>query len=648
MKEFAYQHERFADVQILRYELQGWQDLSVQQRLYIYCLSEAALYGRDITFDQFGKYNLLIRKTLESLWLHYPDRTDKELEALHEYLRQVWFSSGIHHHYGSRKFVPGFTAKWWVAALEKTEEYLPEALHDAAMRAELEAVIFDPEVMPKRVNKADGEDLVRTSACNYYENLTQAEVENFYAEKRKNTDVANAGEPSWGLNSTLVKTDNGEIKEEVWKIGGKYDAALRKIVFWLDKATEYAENEQQKEVIRHLIRYYETGCLEQFDRYSIAWLNEQEGLVDFINGFIEVYGDPLGLKASWEGLVEYKDMEATKRTRIISQHAQWFEDRSPVDSKFKKTEVVGVTATVVCAAMLAGDEYPSTAIGINLPNADWIRAEHGSKSVSISNITHAYHEAAKDNGFLEEFVIDQSVLAQIKQWGSVTDNLHTDLHECLGHGSGRLLPGTSPNALKAYSNTIEEARADLYGLYFMADEAMVRLGLLADDKAYQAEYYTYMMNGLMTQLVRIEPGHQIEEAHMLNRSLIAHWAVDMAPNVVHMEMINGKHYVQIDDYEALRNVFAAQLAEIQRIKSEGDYESARKLVERYAVTVDAALHHEVLERYANLHIAPYKGFLNPKLTVVEKNGVWTDVHVDYSEGYDEQMLRYSTMYSTLI
>ncbi|MGI6222517.1 MAG: dipeptidyl-peptidase 3 family protein [Prevotella sp.] len=643
--EFNYQHERFADIQMLRYQLPGWEKLSLKQKLYIYYLSKAAIAGRDITFDQFGKYNLEIRKTLETVWMHYNFTChDAEREALHEYLRRVWFSSGIYHHYGCEKFLPGFSQKWFLEALQEVEEFLPFGESAEEVMGRIGKVMFDPDYLYKRVNKTQGEDLVKTSACNFYEGVTQEEVEHFYSGKQ----TGSAEEPSWGLNSKLVKNEEGKLEEQVWCRKGMYANAVDCIIMWLELAIEYAENEQQKKILRLLIDYYTNGDLRTFDKFSIEWLKEQEGDVDFINGFIEVYGDPLGLKGSWEGLVEYKDHEATKRTRLISDNAQWFEDHSPVDEKFKKKKVKGVSANVICAAMLGGDEYPSTAIGINLPNADWIRARYGSKSVSISNITHAYNEAARGNGFLEEFVIDEATLKNIRQWESVTDELHTDLHECLGHGSGQLLPGTDPNALKAYGNTIEEARADLFGLYYIADPKLMDLGLITESHAFEAQYYTYMMNGLMTQLVRIEPGHKIEEAHMLNRSLIAHWAADTNPEIVRLVERNGKHYVEISDYQALRGVFARQLAEIQRIKSEGDYNAARNLVERYAVNVEKNLHTEVRERYQHLHIAPYKGFLNPKLTLVEEKGKPVDVKVSYDESYDEQMLRYSRDYASLI
>jgi dipeptidyl-peptidase-3 len=624
MENFSYQtSERFADIQLLRYRLNGFDELTLQQKLYIYYLSEATLWGRDITFDQFGRYNLQIRRLLEQIYTSADvDRTTDEFRALETYLKRVWFSNGIYHHYGTEKFVPEFSAEYLrqVSPLDETEE------------GTLERVIFDPDYLPKRVNKADGEDLVLTSACNFYDGVTQAEAE--------------ACELKFPLNSTLVKR-NGRIEEDVWRIGGRYGETIAHIVYWLRKAQEVCENEQQLKVLGLLVRYYETGDPSVFDAYCIEWVRELEGQIDFINGFIEVYGDPLGLKGSWEGLVEYKDQEATKRTQAISRNAQWFEDHSPVDPRFRKPQVKGVTANAICAAMLGGDEYPSTAIGINLPNADWIRAEYGSKSITITNITEAYNRAARGSGFQEEFVIDEPTLALIRKYGDVCDDLHTDLHECLGHGSGQLLPDTDPDALKAYGNTIEEARADLFGLYYIADPKLVELGLTPDLEAYKSQYYTYMMNGLMTQLTRIKPGHQIEEAHMRNRALIAHWCYAQG-DVIRMVHRDGKTFVEITDYVGLRALIARLLAEVQRIKSEGDYEAARKLVERYAVKVDPDLHAEVLERYERLNLAPYKGFINPVLKpVFNSEGSITDITVDYSESYVDQMLRYSRDYSTL-
>ena len=635
---FNYSDERFADIQLLRYRLNGFENLTLQEKRLIFFLSEATLWGRDITFDQFGKYNLGIRKMLEQIFVRFEgDRERSDFKALETYLKRVWFSNGIYHHYGCEKFEPGFS-----------EEYLREVLvsivgEDLGAYEQLFPVIFNPEMLPKRVNKADGADVVETSACNFYENVSQQEVEDFYGAMKDADDP----EPiSYGLNSTLVKRE-GQLQEEKWFAGGKYGAVIRKIIYWLRKAMDVAENEQQRTFIGTLIRYYETGDLRLFNQYCIEWVGEHESRVDFINGFIEVYGDPLGLKGSWEGIVEYKDLEATRRTQLISDNAQWFEDHSPVDPRFRKPEVKGVTANVICAAMLGGDEYPSTAIGINLPNADWIRAEHGSKSVTIGNLTEAYNKAARGNGFREEFVIDAETIALIDKYGDVCDDLHTDLHECLGHGSGQLLPGIDPDALKNYGNTIEEARADLFGLYYIADDKLVELGLTPDKEAYKSQYYTYMMNGLMTQLTRIKPGHQIEEAHMRNRALIARWCLEHG-DAMQLVKRDGKTFVSITDYEALRRLIARLLAEIQRIKSEGDFEAARQLVEKYAVKVDAQLHEEILSRYAKLDLAPYKGFLNPVMTpVTDERGEITDVTLDYTEGYADQMLRYSRDYSLL-
>ena len=645
---FCYSGERFADIQMLRYRLNGFDELPLQKKKYIYYLSEATLAGRDITTDQFGFYNLRIRKTLEAIYQHYDgDRADAEFQAMETYLKQVWFSNGIYHHYGCGKFTPGFTERFFRQALSSiSPSLLPLADGETAesLLDILVPVIFNPDILPKRVNKAEGADLVLTSACNYYVGVSQAEVEEYYGKLKEQ-----AGErpPSFGLNSRLVKTD-GVLREEFWTANGLYSPAIRHIIGCLRKAADHAENEQQRHVIALLISYYETGDLHTFDEYSIQWLKEQEGMVDFINGFIEVYGDPLGIKASWEGIVEYKDLEATRRTRAISDNAQWFEDHSPVDPRFRKSTVRGVTANVVCAAMLGGDEYPSTAIGINLPNADWIRAEHGSKSVTIGNITEAYNKAAHGNGMLEEFVIDRETLDIINQYGDLCDELHTDLHECLGHGSGQLLPGVSADALRAYGNTIEEARADLYGLYYIADQKLVDLGLLPDAGAYRAHYYTYMLNGLMTQLVRIKEGDVIEEAHMRNRALIARWVYAHSDGAVRMVRREGKTYVQITDYPRLRSLFATLLAEVQRIKSEGDYDAARNLVETYGIAIDAQLHSEVLSRYRLLDIAPYKGFLNPWLKpVIGADGEISDIVPDYTETYHEQMLRYSRDYGFL-
>ena len=645
-----YSDERFADIQLLRYRLNGFEQLSLLQKRLVYYLSKATLYGRDITFDQFGRFNLRIRKMLEAVYtnLMIPHDT-ADFKALEVYLKRVWFSNGIYHHYGSEKFKPDFTPQFLREALLQTDAIklpLRSGENIDQLCDELFPIIFDEKVLPKRVNKADGEDLIKTSACNFYEGVTQQEAEQFYQQQK---DAAKDDEQpvSFGLNSTLTKK-NGQLVEEIWSANGRYGNAIKHIVYWLRKALEVAENEHQKRVIELLVRYYETGDLRLFNDYCIEWVSEHEGRIDFVNGFIEVYGDPLGLKGSWEGIVEYKDMEATKRTQAISQNAQWFEDHSPIDPRFRKPVVKGVTANAICAAMLGGDEYPSTAIGINLPNADWIRAQHGSKSITISNITDAYNKAAHGNGFKEEFVIDDETLAMIEKYGDSCDDLHTDLHECLGHGSGQLLPGTDPDALKAYGNTIEEARADLFGLYYIADQKLVELGLLPDGEAYKSQYYTYIMNGLMTQLIRIQPGHQIEEAHMRNRALIAHWCYKQG-DVIQLVKRECKTYVRITDYETLRRLFAQLLAEIQRIKSEGDFEAARQLVEQYAVKVDADLHQEILERYKRLDLAPYKGFINPvMLPVLDDKGEIADIQLNYSESYAHQMLRYSTEYATLI
>lgn len=651
MENYKCQDVRFADIQMLRYRLDGFDKLPLNSKKLIYCLSEATLWGRDITFDQFGKYNLKIRKTLEAVFLSYKgDRQDKEFLALTEYLNRVWFSNGIYHHYGCEKFVPDFSEQFLRNAVENSnKELLPLGKGETAEQLidELSKPVFDPSFMPKRVNMDEGVDVVKESACNFYDGVTQKDVEDFYKKQSANDD----DEPvSHGLNTTLVKSD-GALTEHVWKIGGLYGAAIEHIVFWLNKAKEYAQNDKQRQYIETLVDYYMTGDLKTFNKYCIEWVQEHSSDIDFVNGFIEVYGDPLGLKGSWEGIVEYKDMEATKRTKTISDNAQWFEDHSPVDPRFRKEKVKGVTAHVVRAAMLGGDEYPSTAIGINLPNADWIRARYGSKSVTISNLIGAYNEAAHGNGFKEEFIEDKATVGFIDKYGDRCDDLHTDLHECLGHGSGRLLDGVSPDALKTYGSTIEEARADLFGLYYIADKKLIELGLLDNEEAYKASYYTYIMNGLMTQLVRIAPGNRIEEAHMRNRALIAHWVYEHGrkDNVVEMYNHGGKTFIRINDYGMLRELFARLLAEVQRIKSEGDYDAARRLVETYGVNVDKTLHEEVLQRYSRLNLAPYKGFINPVLKLEKDNaGNITDITADYTEGYAEQMLRYSTDYSALI
>ena len=659
--------ERFADIQMLRYELKGFENLSLTQKIYIYCLSKATLLGRDITFDQQGKYNLRIRKTLEAVYRHYEgNRESEDFKAFEVYLKRVWFASGIHHHYGCEKFVPGFSEESFYEMVEAVaDEYLPLSKGQSKedLLGILVPVIFNPEVMPKRVNQTDGEDLVQTSACNFYENVSQAEVERFYARMKED---GNEQAPSYGLNSKLTKR-NGELVELKWTEDGLYGAAIKEIVSWLLRAQKYAENEEQKHLIDLLVKYYRTGDLKDFDRYSIAWVQQHEGMIDFINGFIEVYGDPLGLKGTWEGIVEYKDLEATKRTQTISQNAQWFEDHSPVDPRFRKPEVKGVTANVICAAMLGGEEYPASAIGINLPNANWIRQEYGSKSVTIGNLTEAYNKAAQGNGFRDEFVIDEDTISLMNQYEDITDDLHTDLHECLGHGSGQLLPGTDPDALKTYGSTIEEARADLFGLYYVADHKLVELGLTPNDEAYKAQYYGYLMNGLLTQTIRIKEGDKIEEAHMRNRALIAWWVMEHAEGAVELvkmdmnyasaedalkdsegNIITTKTYVKINDYAKLRHLFGELLAEIQRIKSEGDFEAARQLVEKYAVNIDPELHREILARYKKLNLAPYKGFINPKMTLeMDEEGEITDVVLDYEESYVDQMLRYSDEYGTL-
>ncbi len=659
--------ERFADIQMLRYELKGFENLSLTQKIYIYCLSKATLLGRDITFDQQGKYNLRIRKTLEAVYRHYEgNRESEDFKAFEVYLKRVWFASGIHHHYGCEKFVPGFSEESFYEMVGAVaDEYLPLSKGQSKedLLGILVPVIFNPEVMPKRVNQTDGEDLVQTSACNFYENVSQAEVERFYARMKED---GNEQAPSYGLNSKLTKR-NGELVELKWTEDGLYGAAIKEIVSWLLRAQKYAENEEQKHLIDLLVKYYRTGDLKDFDRYSIAWVQQHEGMIDFINGFIEVYGDPLGLKGTWEGIVEYKDLEATKRTQTISQNAQWFEDHSPVDPRFRKPEVKGVTANVICAAMLGGEEYPASAIGINLPNANWIRQEYGSKSVTIGNLTEAYNKAAQGNGFRDEFVIDEDTISLMNQYEDITDDLHTDLHECLGHGSGQLLPGTDPDALKAYGSTIEEARADLFGLYYVADHKLVELGLTPNDEAYKAQYYGYLMNGLLTQTIRIKEGDKIEEAHMRNRALIAWWVMEHAEGAVELvkmdmnyasaedalkdsegNIITTKTYVKINDYAKLRHLFGELLAEIQRIKSEGDFEAARLLVEKYAVNIDPELHREVLARYKKLNLAPYKGFINPKMTLeMDEEGEITDVILGYEESYVDQMLRYSDEYGTL-
>lgn len=648
---FQYAGERFADIQMLRYQVPGFDELTLRQKTLIYYLSQASLLGRDILWDQNGRFNLRLRRILEAVYTHFSgDRSSADFAAFAVYMKRVWFSNGIHHHYGCEKFQPGFTQEFLHQALEQLQ-----AGHIAlgyssleALEQELFPVIFDPSVMPKRVNQAAGEDLLLTSACNYYApGITQAEAEEFYARQKAEGDQQHP--IMYGMNSRLERAADGSLHENVWRADGMYGVAIRQIVQMLSQAIPYAENERQQSVIRKLIEFYETGNLAVFDAYTILWVEETEGEVDFTNGFTEVYGDPLGLKASWEGYVNYTDHQATRRAQALSRNAQWFEDHSPVDARFKKPLCRGVSAKVINAAILGGDLYPSSAIGINLPNSNWVRAEHGSKSVTIANLTHAYDEAARGNGFRNEFADSTQTVSLMDRYGSICDDLHTDLHECLGHGSGRLLPGVDPDALKAYGSTIEEARADLFGLYYLADEKLVELGLTPCQEAYKAQYYSYMMNGLLTQMVRIQPGHQIEEAHMRNRALIARWTLEHYPQAVRLSEQDGKHYVEILDYPLLRTAFGTLLAEIQRIKSEGDLQAARQMVERYGVQIDAKLHQEVLERYSKLNLAPYKGFINPRYTpVCDSEGRITDVHIDYLETYDEQMLRYSKQYNTLI
>lgn len=648
---FQYAGERFADIQMLRYQVPGFDELTLRQKTLIYHLSQASLLGRDILWDQNGRFNLRLRRILEAVYTHFSgDRSSADFAAFAVYMKRVWFSNGIHHHYGCEKFQPGFTQEFLHQALGQLQaEHIALGYSSLeALEQELFPVIFDPSVMPKRVNQAAGEDLLLTSACNYYApGITQAEAEEFYARQKAEGDQQHP--IMYGMNSRLERAADGSLHENVWRADGMYGAAIRQIVQMLSQAIPYAENERQQSVIRKLIEFYETGNLAVFDAYTILWVEETEGEVDFTNGFTEVYGDPLGLKASWEGYVNYTDHQATRRAQALSRNAQWFEDHSPVDARFKKPLCRGVSAKVINAAILGGDLYPSSAIGINLPNSNWVRAEHGSKSVTIANLTHAYDEAARGNGFRNEFADSTQTVSLMDRYGSVCDDLHTDLHECLGHGSGRLLPGVDPDALKAYGSTIEEARADLFGLYYLADVKLVELGLTPCQEAYKAQYYSYMMNGLLTQMVRIQPGHQIEEAHMRNRALIARWTLEHYPQAVRLSEQDGKHYVEILDYPLLRTAFGTLLAEIQRIKSEGDLQAARQMVERYGVQIDAKLHQEVLERYSKLHLAPYKGFINPRYTpVCDSEGRITDVHIDYLETYDEQMLRYSKQYNTLI
>lgn len=647
---FAYADEQFADLQMLRYKVNGFDELSLKQKELIYYLSQAALEGRDILFDQNGKYNLMIREMLETVYTDYTgDKKDTNFVNMETYLKRVWFSNGIHHHYGSEKFVPGFTQEFFRNALKSVDASklpLKEGQTVEELCVEVFPVIFDPKIMPKRVNQADGADLILTSASNYYDGVTQKEAEDFYRAMKNPADSFPA---MYGMNSRLVKED-GKIQEKVWKVGGLYSPAIEKIVYWLEKAAGVAENDKQKTTIDKLIQFYKDGNLKTFDEYAILWVQDLDSQVDFVNGFTESYGDPLGMKASWESIVNFKDMEATKRTEAISNNAQWFEDHSPVDKRFKKEKVKGVSAKVITAAILGGDLYPSTAIGINLPNSNWIRNHHGSKSVTIGNLTEAYSKAAQGNGFTDEFVYSDVEKGLMDKYVDLTNDMHTDLHECLGHGSGKLLPGVDPDALKAYGSTMEETRADLFGLYYLADEKLVELGLLPNKEAFKAQYYSFMMNGLMTQLVRIVQGESVEEAHMRNRQLIARWVLEKGASEKVVELVNknGKTYVVINDYDKLRNLFGQLLAEVQKIKSEGDYAGARKLVESYAVKVDPVLHKEILTRYEKLNLAPYKGFINPVYELVtDKDGKITDVKVTYEEGYADQMLRYSKDYSVL-
>ena len=643
--------ERFADLQLLRYEVPGFEDLPLRQKLLVYYLAEASLLGRDILWDQNCRYGLQLRKVLEAIYTNYDgDKSNPDWLAFEVYLKRVWFANGIHHHYSCLKFQPEFSKEFFLERLKTTDngqQTTDEKQKCPLSKAELVEIIFNPKVMPKRVNQADGEDLLLTSSCNYYEEgITQAEAEAFYAELKKTADPKRP--PMIGLNSRLERSSDGSLRENVWRSGGLYGKAIDRICEMLNKARQYAENDKQQAVIDKLVEFYQTGNLKTFDEYAILWVNDTESEVDFTNGFTEVYGDPLGLKASWEGYVNIIDHEATRRAKALSDNAQWFEIHSPVDERFKKKECKGVSAKVISAAMLGGDLYPSSAIGINLPNSDWIRAEYGSKSVTIANLTHAYNLAAKGSGMRDEFVPDEETRQLLDKYGDVCDDLHTDLHECLGHGSGQLLPGVDADALRSYGSTIEEARADLFGLYYIADQKLVELGLTPNGEAYKSQYYSYLLNGLLTQMVRIEEGNQIEEAHMRNRALISRWALEKYPEAVQIVEVEGKHYVEIHDYEMLRKAFGELLAEVQRIKSEGDYEAARQLVEQYGIKIDAELHHEVLERYRRLNLAPYKGFINPTYEIVKDDvGKITNIHVRYDESYSEQMLRYSQEYSTL-
>ena len=640
--DFDYTVDRFADIEVLRYKVPDFENLTPQQRILIYYLTEAAITGRDILWDQNGKYNLAIRDLIENVYTNYDgDRDNADFKALETYLKQIEFANGIHHHYSMDKFTPGFTREFLAGNVAKLPaDQQPENIET------LYEVIFNPAIMPKRVNQAEGADLITTSANNLYEGVTQAEVEKYFNALKDTTDTTPV---SWGLNTRVIK-QNGKVVEQPYKVGGLYTESISRIVDLLGKANEYAENDTQRGVIKKLIEFYTTGDLKTFDDYSIAWVEDTDSKVDFINGFIESYGDPLGMTGAFESIVNFKNEEASHRTEVISGNAEWFEQNSPVDPRFRKDKVKGVTAKVITAAILAGDSYPATPIGINLPNANWIRAAHGSKSVTLENITEAYDEASHGNGFNEEFVIDQETSDLMDKYLFITDNLHTDLHECLGHASGRLLPGVDPDALKAHGSTLEEARADLFALYYLADPKLLELGLLDNPDAYKAQYYKYILNGLMTQLMRIEPGKDVEEAHMRNRQLISAWVFEKGKtdNVIEMVNRDGKTFIKINDYAKLRDLFGQLLGEVQRIKSEGDYEAGRDLVETYAVKVDPKLHKEVLDRYAKLDIAPYKGFVNPVYTpVTDKDGNITDVTVSYEEDYLPQVLRYSKQYRTL-
>ena len=640
---FNYSVDRFADIEVLRYQVPDFEKLSLKQKELVYYLTEAALNGRDILFDQNCKYNLMVRQTLEDIYRNYKgNKTDKDFIAFEKYLKQVWFGNGIHHHYSMDKFTPEFSKNFF----DKQFAALPGADKRAGEKKVLDRILFDPSFMAKRVNQADGQDLILTSACNMYEGVTQKEVEDYYNAIKDTTDLTPI---SYGLNCKVVKR-NGKVVEEPYKVGGLYSKAIEKIVYWLQKAATVAESPAQEAYINELIKFYQTGSLKTFDDYSIMWAEDTQDQVDFINGFIESYGDPLGMTGSWEGMVNYRNETASHRTQVISQNAQYFESNSPVDNRFKKKEVKGVSAKVITAAILAGDSYPSTPIGINLPNSNWIRAAHGSKSVTIENITDAYNQVAAGNGFNDEFAWSNTEIELMKKYLALADNLHTDLHECLGHASGQLLPGVDPDALKAYGSCLEEGRADLFALYYLADPKLVELGIMPNMEAYKAEYYKYIMNGLLTQLTRIEPGKDIEEAHMRNRKFISEWCYQQGKkdNVIEYVKRDGKTFVRVNNYEKLRDLFAQLLAEVQRIKSEGDFEAGRQLVETYGVKVDPAIHKEVLARYEGLNIAPYKGFVNPIYTpVYDKNGKLIDVKVSYTEGYIDQMLRYGQDYSPL-